>query len=64
MAHDRPFDPNQASLPGSGVFGLPTTFDDARLVYLPVPWEVTTSYGGGVPGRRPSWASRQVTSST
>lgn len=62
MAHDRPFDPNQASLPGSGVFGLPTTFDDARLVYLPVPWEVTTSYGGGTSQgpRAILEASRQV----
>lgn len=30
-----------------GLFGLPTTFEDSRVVIIPVPWEVTTSYGGG-----------------
>ncbi len=30
-----------------GIFGLPSTRELARLVLLPVPWEVTTSYGGG-----------------
>ncbi|MBI3547967.1 MAG: agmatinase family protein [Elusimicrobia bacterium] len=30
-----------------GIFGLPGSERAARLVYLPVPWEVTTSYGGG-----------------
>ncbi len=41
------FDPNSASPPNSGIFGLPHTFDDAKLVFVPVPWEATTSYGGG-----------------
>ena len=41
------FDPNQASPPGSGVFGLPHTPEEARVVLLPVPFEATTSYGGG-----------------
>jgi agmatinase len=41
------FDPNAAALSGSGIFGLPHTLDEATLVYLPVPWEATTSYGGG-----------------
>jgi agmatinase len=40
------FDPNSAS-EGDGVFGLPHSEKDAALVLLPVPWEVTTSYGGG-----------------
>lgn len=30
-----------------GIFGLPVTRNEARLVLLPVPWEVTTSYGKG-----------------
>jgi agmatinase len=41
------FDPNAAALPDSGIFGLPTTAEEARLVYVPIPWEATTSYGGG-----------------
>lgn len=42
-----PFDPNAPAQPGSGVFGLPYGEDEARIVLLPVPWEATTSYGGG-----------------
>jgi len=42
-----PFDPNAASTPGSGLFGLPHTPDEAAIVCLPVAWEATTSYGGG-----------------
>lgn len=41
------FDPDAAAAPGSGIFGLPTTWDDARIVCIPVPSEITTSYGGG-----------------
>jgi len=41
------FDPNSAPDTGSGVFGLPHDEKDAALVLLPVPWEATTSYGGG-----------------
>jgi agmatinase len=41
------FDPNEPSMAGSGIFGLPFSEDEASLVILPVPWEATTSYGGG-----------------
>lgn len=41
------FDPNSAPGEGTGVFGLPHQEKDAALVLLPVPWEATTSYGGG-----------------
>lgn len=41
------FDPNAASNPDNNIFGLPFTEEDARLVILPVPWEVTVSYGAG-----------------
>ncbi len=41
------FDPNAAALPDSGIFGLPFTPDDAKVVLVPVPFEATTSYGGG-----------------
>jgi agmatinase len=41
------FDPNSAGNPNNNIFGLPITEDDARLVILPVPWEVTVSFGSG-----------------
>lgn len=41
------FDPNAAASPDSGIFGLPHTPEQARVVILPVPFEATTSYGGG-----------------
>lgn len=41
------FDPNSTALAESGVFGLPFTADEAKLHLIPVPWEVTTSYGRG-----------------
>lgn len=41
------FDPNGPADLDSGVFGLPHSFDEAKLIFLPVPWEATTSYGGG-----------------
>ncbi|GAB4091898.1 agmatinase family protein [Flaviaesturariibacter terrae] len=41
------FDPNSAGNPNNNVFGLPFTEDEARLVILPVPWEVTVSFGSG-----------------
>jgi agmatinase len=41
------FDPNTVGNPNNNVFGLPFTEEDARLVLLPVPWEVTVSYGSG-----------------
>jgi agmatinase len=57
-----PFDPSAAAAPGSGVFGLPHSVDDAAVVLVPVPFEATTSYGGGT-ARGPEAildASRQV----
>src|SRR5438105_355775 len=41
------FDPNSAGNPNNNVFGLPFTEEDARIIILPVPWEVTVSYGAG-----------------
>src|SRR5512146_2946054 len=41
------FDPSAAALPGSGVFGLPYSEAEAAVVLVPVPFEATTSYGGG-----------------
>lgn len=41
------FDPNAAASAATGIFGLPFTEAEAALVCIPVPWEVTTSFGGG-----------------
>ncbi len=40
-------DADEAPLPDAGLFGLPTTPDEARLVIVPVPWDATTSYRPG-----------------
>src|SRR5205085_8097749 len=41
------FDPNAAGNPNNNIFGLPFTEEDARVILLPVPWEVTVSCGAG-----------------
>jgi agmatinase len=41
------FNPNSAGVAESQMFGLPFTIDESDIVLLPVPWEVTVSYGGG-----------------
>jgi agmatinase len=47
MADLSQFNPNDASNPDNNIFGLPFTEDDARLVIVSVPWEVTVSYNAG-----------------
>jgi agmatinase len=44
---DNGFDPDAAAGDGSGIYGLPTLPEDAHVVIVPVPFEATTSYGGG-----------------
>src|SRR5688572_31053580 len=41
------YDPNSVGNPNNNLFGLPTTEEDSQLIILPVPWEVTVSYGVG-----------------
>jgi agmatinase len=41
------FDPNSAGNPNYNIYGLPFSEEGARLVILPVPWEVTVSFGSG-----------------
>ena len=56
------FDPNAASEKKSGIFGLPSKEANAKIIFIPVPWEATTSYGGGT-SKGPSAifeASKQV----
>ncbi|MCS6991015.1 MAG: agmatinase family protein [Chitinophagales bacterium] len=43
---DTPFDPNDAAA-ANGIFGLPHQPEEARVIILPVPWEVTVSYRTG-----------------
>ena len=56
------FDPDAAASTGSGIYGLPFTPEESRVVIVPVPFEATTSYGGGT-SRGPAAileASKQV----
>jgi len=41
------FDPNVVGNPNNNIFGLPFSEAESALVLLPVPWEVTVSYGAG-----------------
>ena len=47
MSFDAAFDPNAASPLDSGIFGLSDSPEDAGVVLIPVPWDVTTSYRAG-----------------
>jgi len=42
-----PFDPNAPASPNGNIYGLPFDVDSARVVILPVPWDVTVSYADG-----------------
>jgi agmatinase len=41
------FNPNTVGNPNNNIFGLPFGEEDAALILLPVPWEVTVSYTAG-----------------
>ena len=41
------FDANSIGDTTAGMFGLPFTLEECETVLIPVPWEVTVSYGGG-----------------
>lgn len=41
------FDPNQPGLSDASLFGLPFSAEHSELIIVPVPWEVTVSYGAG-----------------
>lgn len=47
MADLSQFDPNGMSVSNNNIFGLPFNEEDAELVIIPVPWEVTVSFKGG-----------------
>ncbi|MEG1762438.1 MAG: agmatinase family protein [Bacteroidales bacterium] len=44
---NKSFDPNAACVPNNQYFGFPYTPQEASLLLLAVPWEVTTSYQEG-----------------
>lgn len=41
------FDPSQPGLADATVFGLPFSAEQSEIIVIPVPWEVTVSYGAG-----------------
>lgn len=41
------YNPNSVGQKSSGIFGLPFTLNECETILIPVPWEVTVSYGGG-----------------
>ncbi len=47
MEEKKAFDPNSVGNINNNIFGLPFTETEARLVILPIPWEVTVSYNSG-----------------
>ncbi|MDR0792271.1 MAG: agmatinase family protein [Chitinophagaceae bacterium] len=47
MADLENFDCNGPGNPQNNIFGLPFSQNDSGVVILPVPWEVTASYGAG-----------------
>lgn len=55
------FDPGAAAQ-YDGIFGLPHTVEQAKVVVVPVPWDATTSYRSGTSGGPAAVleASRQV----
>ncbi len=44
------FDPNSIGQVNDGLYGLPFSTEECDTVLIPVPWEVTVSYGGGTAG--------------
>ncbi|MFM1876085.1 MAG: hypothetical protein RL266_1822 [Bacteroidota bacterium] len=56
------FDPNGVGLSDSGLFGLPFSTEEAEVVIIPVPWDVTVSYSDGTSNGPEAllWASKQV----
>ena len=43
----RSFDPNAAAAPDGGIYGLPHTAAESKVILVPVPFAATVSYGGG-----------------
>ena len=41
------FDPSAPGLANATIFGLPFSAEQSEIIIIPVPWEVTVSYGAG-----------------
>ena len=41
------YNPNDVGQINGNIFGLPFDYESANLIIIPVPWEVTVSYGAG-----------------
>lgn len=41
------YNPSDVGLKNGKIFGLPFNFEASEIIILPVPWEVTTSFGSG-----------------
>lgn len=41
------FNPSDIGIDNGNIYGLPFTYEQAQVVVIPVPWDVTASYGGG-----------------
>ena len=41
------YNPSDVGQINGNIFGLPFDYDSANLIIIPVPWEVTVSYGAG-----------------
>jgi len=42
-----PFDPDAAAAPGTGIFGLPFTREESKVILTPIAFDATTSYRRG-----------------
>lgn len=40
-------DPNAKATSADGIYGLPFKEQEAQVIYIPIPWDVTTSYQAG-----------------
>ncbi|MGB3655451.1 MAG: agmatinase family protein [Rivularia sp. (in: cyanobacteria)] len=45
--HYQNYNPSDVGQINGNIFGLPFDYDSANLIIIPVPWEVTVSYGAG-----------------
>ncbi|MGB1248495.1 MAG: agmatinase family protein [Chitinophagales bacterium] len=41
------FNPSSVGINNGNIFGFPFNFEESDIIILPVPWEVTTSFGSG-----------------
>lgn len=47
MVDNNTYNPNGPGIKNDNFIGLPFTKDNAQLIFLPIPWDVTTSYADG-----------------